>query len=390
MTLTPPATSQGSPNAPERYRIAGFDGLRAIAVLLVFLHHRTTLSSLDLGSYGVWLFFVLSGFLIVDILRRARETIENGRVRFGPAWRQFAQRRALRIFPAYYLTLMILFAMTEASRSGPVMHWQGVVMNLDYMSNTWIAHITGHWMGWFSHLWSLSIEEQFYLMMPLIAFAVPSSRLVWVCAGLAVLGLVVEIALYLSHAPAISIYTDSTVNFGVIAFGGFCVLSRRDRAPGQGTNGFLAATCLVVYLTIPWLLHRIGLASHDRRFSPIVVLLAGLLLLEIVRNQRSWLVRVLEWPSLRYLGRISYGFYLFHPIATFALAVPLIHRLTGANPHLSPSAQLLVDFAMSLTAAALSWTFFERKFLDLRTAPAESREAVAPVTLSVLPAAQDR
>jgi peptidoglycan/LPS O-acetylase OafA/YrhL len=89
-------------------RIRGFDGLRAIAVLMVFLQHRVLGSRAEAGHLGVWIFFALSGFLITGILSAQRRTIEAGASEFLVELKRFLLRRTLRIFPVYYLLLAIM------------------------------------------------------------------------------------------------------------------------------------------------------------------------------------------------------------------------------------------------------------------------------------------
>src|SRR4051812_4860862 len=130
--------------------IKGFDGLRALAVLVVFWNHWTTFGrTYRTGDYGVWLFFVLSGFLIIRGLNRDRLDIEHGA---SPAslLRQFYVRRALRIFPPYYLMLVIF---TIASLFATVPNWDGVsaIYHYLYLSNIYIAYVNHGFIGWFSH-----------------------------------------------------------------------------------------------------------------------------------------------------------------------------------------------------------------------------------------------
>src|SRR5687767_12416372 len=90
-------------------RIRGFDGLRTLALILVFFQHYTRLGQrFETGGYGVWMFFVLSGFLIVRILHGERERIEAGETRPSAAIGRFYWRRTLRIMPIYYLALIVM------------------------------------------------------------------------------------------------------------------------------------------------------------------------------------------------------------------------------------------------------------------------------------------
>lgn len=95
-----------------RNRIAGFDGLRAIAILMVFVTHRIVIGeTIGFGGYGVHLFFVLSGFLIIGILRERRHALAAGRTSLGMELRHFYANRVYRIWPVYFLLIGILLCM---------------------------------------------------------------------------------------------------------------------------------------------------------------------------------------------------------------------------------------------------------------------------------------
>jgi peptidoglycan/LPS O-acetylase OafA/YrhL len=157
---------------PEQ-RIAGLDGIRAIAVLMVFASHTNNIArDLQFGSIGVRAFFVLSGFLIVRILYRQRLQIEAGRTSVGSELAAFYKRRTLRIFPIYYL---ILGSAALLTLLGPVLNYSGAPWPYywAYLTNLYIQ-ISGNLLGSFSHLWSLAIEEQFYILAAPIFLFTPA------------------------------------------------------------------------------------------------------------------------------------------------------------------------------------------------------------------------
>src|SRR5262245_19521999 len=147
------------------------DGLRAIAVFAVMLHHFLPLAHfplrefVDLGMLGVRLFFVLSGFLITGILLTCRQAIDLKAETPSFALRHFFIRRFLRIFPVYYATLTMVAALNV-----PYVR-DTLLWHLSYLSNVRFATISS-FEGSLGHLWSLAVEEQFYLIWPwLIIFA---------------------------------------------------------------------------------------------------------------------------------------------------------------------------------------------------------------------------
>jgi peptidoglycan/LPS O-acetylase OafA/YrhL len=150
------------------------DSLRAIAVTMVFLYHWlpsvVLFQDWHLGSLGVSVFFVLSGFLITKILLTEKEKIDNNKQTLANAFKLFYTRRTLRIFPIYYLLLLFLFALNfQEVRSEILWH-------VTYSSNV-LYYLNGNFSNGLSHLWSLCVEGQFYLVWPILLFLVPFKHL---------------------------------------------------------------------------------------------------------------------------------------------------------------------------------------------------------------------
>jgi len=347
------------------YRIRGFDGLRAVAVILVWLQHRTSLTSINIGAYGVWLFFVMSGFLIIDILLRQRLLVEGGATSPLAQWREFVFRRTLRIFPIYYLSLIVVLPALYVLHLNHV-DALAVVMNIFYLSNVWIGQVLKSWPNNLSHLWSLSIEEQFYLLMPLIALSISSRRLIWACAGAVATALLTKWLLHRTGTEQIAVFTNSVVNFGMIAYGGCCVLLEKRSPPRPNTRSWIALCLLVIYLMLPFVWSAARFDPNDFELTQFAPVLVGPLLLSLYRNQKSTIVSFLElWP-LRSLGRISYGFYIYHEfVKTSYLEKILSHALGTAIVFTSPIG-LALNFLLPLGAAIFSWHFIEQPILKLR------------------------
>ena len=164
--------------------IPELDGVRGLAILLVLLFHfgarpqgvpRLLTGLFALGWTGVDLFFVLSGFLITGILIRTKECSNY--------FRSFYARRALRIFPLYVLTIVAYFYIAL-----PIAHHFGKWSSWDNSLGTWYWLHISNWQSSFgnevpllTHYWSLAIEEQFYLLWPLVVFFLPNSKLPHIC-----------------------------------------------------------------------------------------------------------------------------------------------------------------------------------------------------------------
>jgi len=198
------------PTAIVGHKLRSLDGLRAIAIILVFLHHMKgqmpvvnwftfyLTEYLHQGWMGVDLFFVLSGFLITGILLDTREASNY--------FTGFYARRVLRIFPLYYVVL------TTVIIAGCLLNSPDVTATLPlpkdrwlyycYMTNwlgLWKAHLGPGYANYLAHFWSLAVEEQFYLTWPLIVWVIRPRMLPWVAGTLAVLAALTRLA-WVAHS----------------------------------------------------------------------------------------------------------------------------------------------------------------------------------------------
>ena len=229
--------------------IKGFDGIRALAVIVVFFNHWTAFGrDYHTGDYGVWTFFALSGFLIIRALHRDRIRVEKG-VSAKSAILEFYGRRALRIFPVYYATLLAV-TLVSLVHSLPNWDFPSALAHYTYTTNIYIGVIKGAFIGWFSHFWSLAVEQQFYLFAAPL-FLLSASRLsVVICGVVSLFGLLVWAMMHLTGTPAIAIYTNSFIGFGMITMGGLAALLLSP-APQQGNRSWLAVATLTAMALIP-------------------------------------------------------------------------------------------------------------------------------------------
>ncbi|WP_175819234.1 acyltransferase [Burkholderia sp. BCC0419] len=346
--------------------VKGLDGLRALAVILVFLSHKGHVLAVDVGKLGVWTFFLISGFLIVGELHRNRQAVERGTLTRRHALALFLAKRALRIFPVYYLLLAAL-AIAHA-----LFYQRGVNLGLAwhavFLSNYWIGVVKDGWPGSTSHFWSLAVEQQFYLIAPLALLAVPAARHVALGVAAVVLCAVAHLALYLSDASPVLIYAFSPWNFALIALGGVGAMALADRGAAAARRvppGWLGAAGVAFFLVLPACTALpdavAGLADLGLSVS------LGALMLWIVNEPEHPVVALLDWAPLAYLGTISYGFYLFHNLiparfgvlpASFA-HVPMPDIVRDALPE-------MLQFALAVLLAHLSWRYLEKRLLDFK------------------------
>ena len=370
------------PSATGSGRVLGLDGLRALAVALVLGFHFG-LGGLGGGFLGVDVFYVLSGFLITGLLLAEYERRE--RIGLGAFW----LRRARRLLPALLLVLVAVTVMVRfAEPAGAYPGYRGSALSaLFYASNWWQIATSGNYfvstgaVSPLTHTWSLAVEEQFYLVWPLVVLAVlhlsgPFRRGVRVLLGVAVVGAVasaVEMAvLYHPGANTTRVYfgTDTHAQSVLVGAGLACVLTlvaRRRGATGmdpgaRSTAGRVALTGAGVagLVTIAVLSDRLGGTSPAtyRGGFLLVAASAGAIIAAVVSVPRGPLARLLTWAPLVWIGTLSYGIYLWH----FPVAVYLDAGRTG----LHGAALLAVRTLVTVAVATASFYLVERPVIEGR------------------------
>lgn len=399
----------GAPPTPlvRGVHLPVLDGVRGIAILLVLVHHFSTLgrpwtipldgvvAKLQQAMWsGVDLFFVLSGFLITGILYDAKGS--------GNYFRAFYARRVLRIFPLYYaflaaiVLLMPLLPFAPPLREvmpGPGWYW------------TYLANLFFAWRGAMppatGHLWSLSIEEQFYLFWPLVVAALDRRALMRACIAIAVGSLLLRVGLVLGDAPWVRAYALTPARMDALALGGWIALAARGPdglAPLRRFCLPVAGVCLALLGAIA--AARRGLSSQDPvvdsvGFTLVALLFGALLVAVLTEAPEKRLHRWTSTPVLRTFGRYSYAIYLFHYPIPYLLAragfpAERVPRILGWQLP-GQIAYFAVLTAFTLALAFASWHLFEKHFLKLKDAfryqgrltPAERRGGAATEVESV-------
>jgi len=364
-------------------RILELDGLRALAVLAVISFHYTIANPLanrvtGLGWVGVDLFFVLSGYLITSILVAARPPRAATAVAGQPRARYFSTfyaRRTLRIFPIYYL-LLFVYILAARIGGGP-QPWTYWLMHAAYLSSSleffhyWAFAAPTFVYAGVSVLWSLSIEEQFYLMWAPVVRYLPPRRLWMVLVGVVVGAPVLR---FFIHTAGHAEYEFLPARFDALAWGAMLALvwtywSRDGRAAMRYRRVMLGAGAV---LSILIALTGGTRASHwfaTLGYTALAVFFAGVVGWTVARaGTASPAARLQRWRPGRYLGRISYTVYLVH-YPVYMLVGAAMNGWLGGWPGAGwwgTAARGLVSVAVAIAVAGASWRFLESPILRLK------------------------
>ncbi|MGA2004828.1 MAG: acyltransferase [Terriglobales bacterium] len=399
--------------------IPELNGLRAIAIILVFIHHtQASIPALTpfllylkyyagLGWMGVDLFFVLSGFLITGILIDTREASNY--------FTGFYVRRVLRIFPLYYLVLISFIVASQILSNSHVQSAPKIAALVPLPEDRWIyfCYLT-NWIGlwkaqWdtrfasiLAHFWSLGIEEQFYFVWPFVVWVVRPRAIPWIAGIVAGLSAIIRLA-WVMHSGvqmvvpplSIEIALATICRLDALFMGALCAYFFRDRnllvrihnwLPWVASLGiglfFLAFSGmmffprragLLLYGSSPTVHHTLEdgtrLLSECGGFTLLALGFGALVLLSThTETNSSWMQKLLKSRLLAPIGTYSYGIYVFHvPIIGLASALifPAIRRSvhSSGEAFVTACAYIVVLAAVTFVISALSYEFFEKKIL---------------------------
>jgi peptidoglycan/LPS O-acetylase OafA/YrhL len=389
-------------------KLHSLDGLRAIAILGVFLHHTCvwfpavnpplaiTRAYLWLGFIGVDLFFVLSGFLITGILLDTREASNY--------FKGFYARRALRIFPLYYLVLIGLILVSQVLTSSHAPSASRVASILPLREDRWLyfCYLTNWLRLWkaqwgpdyvniLAHFWSLAVEEQFYFVWPLIVWMVRPSAIRRTAIALAATAAIVRLIWISQAGPQIAIQFATVARMDSLFVGAICASLYRDRdamlkirkwlpwIASLTLGGFLLGfTSLLVFpQTTSLLLYGNAFAKHTPNDGVFGVLQYGgysflalgfgalVLLCAQSEAEGTWTLRALRSRFLGMIGKYSYGIYVFHIPVLWLMSIYVFEPFTQRNGIGVWTSLMFLACAAVVTflISALSYEFFERKIL---------------------------
>lgn len=365
----------------SKQRLDGVDGLRAVAMTMVVAQHC---GLMPFGWTGVWLFYVISGYVITQVLLRAKDLQEPA----GRRYRHFLWKRFLRIVPVYLLYVLanvaVFYPVHAGQRLGDLPYLLTFTYNWQMVFNFWPG--SGGW-GAFGHLWTLSVEQQFYLVFPLLALLVPDrwqSRvmLFLVCLGpllrwqwsgsLTAQGMA-------AGDVAFAVYSATHCHFDAFLMGALVARAQANDFRSQALPllanrvAALAAGVAVVYVsTYVYLNIESGQRGVDALRNVIsgilhgggreiwvyvavnLVAMAVLLHVLIGRTGSAWLGnRRLAW-----VGRVSYGGYLFHALVLWALGQWWLSP-GGERPVADRIGIFVVAWLVTVALASVSYRWFE-------------------------------
>ena len=325
-TVTPNAAPPAVSDISFRGHIPALDGIRGLAILLVMISHflipelfrdNTHYRILQLGWLGVDLFFVLSGFLITGILSDTSEK--------AGYWKGFIRRRVLRIFPLYYFSVLVVWLTVMFAEKAPdrlqgydsFVWFFGFAPNIAMaLKDNWLYH--SHVFS-LNHLWSVAIEEQFYLLWPLIVYWLPRRALLIFCFTLVAFSTSIRLATddYVGHEWSLAAYMLPWCRMDGLATGGFlAVLFRlgwQRYIPFSNWLMRIAVICAAILLV------RQAMYGSEQTIATIsAVGFGALLYLALNQHPQAFVRRVCEHAFLRHLGKYSYGLYVFHEMFKYA------------------------------------------------------------------------
>ena len=303
-----------------RYRLGyvpKLDGLRGIAILLVMAHH-TEIPFLHGGFIGVDIFFVLSGFLISALLIQEFDTFQSIRLK------NFYVRRLLRLVPALIAMLLMfcLLSFIFLSKDMAYRNFINSMISLFYMTN-WAEAFSIHPPSFLAHTWSLSIEEQFYIIWPIVLFALLKIakyryHIAIFASTVAALSWIWRIFLCASGTELGRMFYGLDTRIDALAIGCALGIAIASELISDRVKAMLSKSLVVIApLSVVTLF---GLAAFSNGYAPImfyigftaVEILTVFLILDIFLNPKSIIGKALSIPWLVWIGTISYGLYLWH------------------------------------------------------------------------------
>ena len=351
--------------------VVGLDGVRGVAVLLVFISHFHWILSPDpfltkvtpwhfinrtfeAGFMGVDIFFVLSGFLITSLLMKDRSTNQKN------LFKRFYRRRALRLLPALYALLIADFFVSRWENFPGDIQWRTTWHAILFLNNWNIVNNFGEAQNDLGHLWSLGIEEQFYLIWPLTIWLlaklkIPSKMMIPLILFASLVVMVHRTSLWNDGTSWIILYIRTDTRLDSLLIGAmFAYVYRHFQVPSKILN----SVATLSFLGLVYIKYVLDKSPFIFEMGwTIIALLAGFIILSVAEGA-FFIQKVFTWRPLTMIGKVSYGLYLWH-MPIFVLFGR--HVTSGSRP-----LRLLIGIIIASVVTSLSWFFIEKPFLNLK------------------------
>ena len=377
----------------DRARLPALDGVRGLAALLVVMLHVTMQIKhpVGIGAFllkkfflvgwtGVDLFFVLSGFLITGILDDAKGSTNYFRV--------FYARRMLRILPLYYGALVVLFVMPHLVHAPGAPHFfvsiKDQLWYWFYLQN--FHPLPPLFVGLAGHFWSLAVEEQFYLVWPLVILLLSRKSALRLCVFLLVFSIMYRALIHIVN-PIFASPLNTLAQLDGLTIGS--ALALLYRTPG-GMDWIKRRLPLLMAASLAGIgaIYAVDIPSVKRALlRTFLTLFFGCLLAYAIEQREGLLQRFLSSRVMRFFGKYSYGMYVLHvPLVPIAFLVGITPpRLAFFGSEVTGAlAYIAVMLAASTAAAWLSYNLYERHFLKLKRHFAYRRPLKAVVLALVI------
>jgi peptidoglycan/LPS O-acetylase OafA/YrhL len=364
--------------------IPALDGLRAYAVLMVCVGHFFQINETNLyqtnkslgillfktsqiGLHGVELFFILSGFLITGILLDSKTSSKY--------FSSFYARRFLRISPLYYFVLFLSFFILpkfcEIDTAGIELKKQQLWLWTYTQNLSWMWGIRGWdsslYFPWFGHFWSLCVEEHFYLLWPLIIYVLSEKmlpKIMWLIVLLSVFSM-----FYVNLYDFAPILRWTSIQYsGILSVGGLIAwYSRQPEKPNLFRKVSLKYILLsgIIFFLVNFIPRKYEMSNF---FSVIAAILFFSSLVTYSVDGSKEILRFLNHRTLYFIGKISYGIYVYHglirPFTKILLYDNFLSKISNAI--LSHLLYTVICTSISVLIAWISWNFIESPFIKIK------------------------
>jgi peptidoglycan/LPS O-acetylase OafA/YrhL len=355
------------------------DGVRFLAVALVLIDHwMAERLIIPLGPLGVTMFFLLSGFLITRILIQSKIKDDlQGRSHWFSV-KQFIIRRSIRIFPIYFLAIFVLYYFNVPPVRDTI--WWCIT----YSTNFYIA-INSHWMGTIDHLWSLAVEEQYYLFFPYLILFFAKSNYQKILISMIILSVLLRLYFFINGNEWMVQYVlmptclDSFGLGGLLAY--YYTFQKDTLFKELTTSKYLITSTILLFSSIYFIYQYQQVSKQVHHFGNVVVsrlvdsVFCFFLIAKAVDGYKGIAKWFLENKIVSYLGRISYGLYLYHNFVYNVYHTPEtsyvvrgLHKIQRLFPFVTGNYifDALYYFLITIFVATLSWYLIEKPLNNLK------------------------